>query len=57
LKDELAQRAETEEFASDVESIIKQANIILLLSKREICEDDEEEIREDRMSRGENSDD
>jgi hypothetical protein len=49
--------AQNPDFESDVEAIIEQANIILLFSKRELSEDDEEEIREDRSSRGENSDD
>lgn len=48
---------EKPEFESVAEAIIEQANIILPLLGRELSEDDEDEIKEDQQSRGEDSDD
>jgi len=45
------------EFESDIESVLEQANIIIPLSTRELSEDDIEEIREDKILRGEDLDD
>lgn len=48
---------EKPEFESDIEAVLEQANIIIPLSERELSEDDIEEIREDKISRGEDPDD
>lgn len=45
------------EFESDIEAVLEQANIIIPLSERELSEDDIEEIKEDKISRGEDPDD
>lgn len=45
------------EFESDIEAVLEQANIVIPLSERELSEDDSEEIREDKISRGEHPDD
>lgn len=45
------------EFESDIEAVLEQANAIIPLSERELSEDDIEEIREDKISRGEKLDD
>jgi hypothetical protein len=43
-------------FESDIEAVLEQANRIIPLSERDLSEDDIEEIREDKISRGEDSD-
>jgi len=48
---------ENSEFEKDIEAVLNQANIIIPLSERELSEDDIEEIREDKISRGEDIDD
>ena len=45
------------EFKQDIEAFLDQANTIIPLSERELSEDDIEEIREDKTSRGEDVDD
>ena len=45
------------EFEQDIEAVLDQANTIIPLSERELSEDDIEEIREDKISRGEEIDD
>ncbi|MBN3196627.1 hypothetical protein [Pectobacterium versatile] len=44
-------------FESAIEAVLDQANTIIPLFKRELSEDDLEEIKEDKMYRGENIDD
>ena len=46
-----------EKFESEIEKILDQANRIIDLSKRDLSEEAEEEIREDKRSRGEDMDD
>ena len=48
--------AENEEFESQLEEVLDQANIIIPLSERTLTEDDVEEIEEDKMYRGEDID-
>jgi hypothetical protein len=48
---------ENPEFESAIEAVIDQANIIISLSERVLDEDDIEEIREDKLYRGEDIDD
>uniref|UniRef100_UPI004047DA3C hypothetical protein n=1 Tax=Rheinheimera sp. TaxID=1869214 RepID=UPI004047DA3C len=45
------------EFESAIEAVLDQANIIIPLSNRELSEDDLEEIREDKLYRGDDPDD
>ena len=45
------------EFEKYIEAVLDQANTIIPLSERELSEDDIEEIREDKISRGEDIDD
>lgn len=44
-------------FEEEIKEVLEQANTIFPLAERELSEDDEEEIREDRQSRGEDIDD
>lgn len=46
-----------EKFEDDIKEVLDQANTIIPLAKRELSEDDEEEIREDKQYRGEDTDD
>jgi hypothetical protein len=46
-----------EKFESEIKEVIDQANTIIPLSKRDLSDDDLEEIREDKLSRGEDIDD
>lgn len=46
-----------EKFEKEIEQVLNQANIIISLSERELSDDDLEEIREDKRSRGEPIDD
>ena len=46
-----------EKFECQVERVLREANIIIPLSKRELSEDDIEDIIEDKQSRGANIDD
>ena len=46
-----------EKFESEIEKILDQANRIIGLSKRDLSEEDQEDIREDKRSRGEDVDD
>lgn len=46
-----------DEFESEIVEVLDQANRIIQLSSRELSEEDEEEIREDKQSRGEDIDD
>ncbi|MEB2600051.1 hypothetical protein SB384_10440 [Burkholderia cenocepacia] len=48
---------DTEEFEPEINEILDQANIIIPLSERQLSEDDIEEIREDKQSRGQDIDD
>ncbi|MHB0991708.1 MAG: hypothetical protein ACYC0M_10575 [Burkholderiales bacterium] len=48
---------EKSEFESDIKAVLEQANIIIPLSKRELSKNDIEEIREDKISRGQDPDD
>lgn len=54
-----SQLSETERpgFEAAIEAVIEQADIIIPLSERQLSEDDLEEIREDRLYRGEDVDD
>lgn len=45
-----------EKFESEIDDVLEQANRIIDLSKRDLSEEDEEEIREDKQSRGEEID-
>lgn len=45
------------EFEQDIEAVLDQANTIIPLSERELSEDDIDEIREDKITRGEDVDD
>jgi len=49
--------AEKSEFQDELESVLDQADIIIPLSQKELSEDDIDEIREDKMSRGEDPND
>ncbi|MCW1833554.1 hypothetical protein [Pantoea ananatis] len=61
LKDGLSQNLidspiddiDEEKYANEIEEILWQANKIIALSERELTEDDEEEIKEDKLTRGE----
>lgn len=65
LKDDLSEKflasplsnIESPEFEQDIEAVLDQANMIIPLSERELSEDDIEETREDKNSRGEDVDD
>lgn len=46
-----------EYFENDIAEVLSQAQTILELSERQLTEDDLEEIREDKLSRGDNDDD
>ncbi|MFP1983361.1 hypothetical protein ACLEE6_03105 [Lonsdalea quercina] len=46
-----------EKFESEIKEVLEQANKIISLSKRDLSDDDLEEIREDKQSRGEDIDD
>lgn len=46
-----------EKFEDEIKEVLDQANTIIPLAERELSEDDEEEIREDKQSRGEDTDD
>lgn len=46
-----------EKFEDEIKEVLDQANTIIPLSERELSEDDEEEIDEDRQSRGLDDDD
>lgn len=46
-----------EKFEKEIEKVVEQAKIIIPLSKRELSEDDIEEINEDKLYRGESVDD
>lgn len=39
-------------FESEIEAVLEQANIIIPLFQRELSEEDIEEIKEDKISRG-----
>lgn len=41
-----------DKFSDDIEEVVEQANKIIKLANRTLSEDDEEEIREDEQSRG-----
>jgi hypothetical protein len=56
LNSQLAE-IEKPEFESDIEAVLEQADRIISLSLRELSEDDIDEIREDKASRGEDPDD
>ena len=64
LKDDLSSEllasplsdVEEEKYEDQLENILDQANTIIQLSDRELSEDDEEEIEEDRMYRGDTDD-
>lgn len=45
-----------DEFESEIEEVLDQANRIIQLSNRELSEENEEEIREDKQYRGEDID-
>jgi len=45
-----------DKYEDQIENILDQANIIIPLSGRELSEDDNEEIEEDRMYRGDTDD-
>jgi len=45
------------EFEDELEEILDQANIIIPLANRELSEDDIDDIREDKIYRGEDPDD
>ena len=49
--------ADKPKFESAIEAVIEQADIIIPLSERQLSEDDLEEIREDKLYRGEDVDD
>jgi hypothetical protein len=46
------EQIDEDKFEDQIEKVLDQANIIIPLAKRELSEDDEEEIREDREYRG-----
>ncbi|MDR6203253.1 hypothetical protein [Paraburkholderia graminis] len=46
-----------EKFEEEIKEVLAQANTIIALSERHLSDDDLEEIREDRESRGEDTDD
>lgn len=46
-----------DKFEEEIKDILENANRIIPLAKREPSEEDEEDIREDRQSRGEDADD
>lgn len=48
---------EKPEFESAIEAVIDQADIIIPLSERQLSEEEIEEIREDKLHRGEEVDD
>jgi hypothetical protein len=48
---------DADKYESEIEMVIDQANIIIPLSNKELSEEDIEEIREDKISRGEDPDD
>ena len=48
---------DTEAFSEEIEQVLEQANIIIPLSGRELSEEDLDDIREDRLYRGEDPDD
>ena len=48
---------DTEAFSEEIEQVLEQANIIIPLSGRELSEEDLDDIREDRLYRGEDTDD
>ncbi|BBT05392.1 TPA: hypothetical protein ACRTM4_004606 [Aeromonas hydrophila] len=48
---------DTEAFSEEIEQVLEQANIIISLSARELSEEDLDDIREDRLYRGEGHDD
>ncbi|MFP1960860.1 hypothetical protein [Lonsdalea quercina] len=45
-----------EDFSDEIEEIVWQANKIIALSKRELKEEDEEDIKEDKLYRGDDED-
>ncbi len=45
------------EFEEEIAAVLEQANRIIPLSERELSDDDIEDIREDKISRGERDDD
>ncbi len=44
-------------FEAEIQAVLEQANQIIQLSVRELSEDDLDDIREDKISRGEDPDD
>lgn len=55
--DEISEYDNQEKFEEEIKEVLDQANTIIRLSERNLSEDDLEEIREDRLSRGEDIDD
>lgn len=47
---------EKPEFEAQIERVLEEANIIIHLSKRDLSDEDMEEIEEDKLSRGGNPD-